>query len=224
MCWSADASLLSFIVGCLGIVLAIFKGFSPVMIFFFATIVFMQLVEYVVWTYGVDSPKYIGTGGQGEAAFGRVVTEGDLEASAARRAASPYVNHYASLAAASLLALQPIASILTVSQSYIPIAGYLLFAVIAHFIDRIRNARPLQERYRMTSEPQLVWHWLTPTPLFSLIVYFLFLLTPLVLSQQFALLAAVLAALAFSILSYSRAWGSVWCYAIHCIVVLLCVR
>jgi hypothetical protein len=211
MCWSADASLLSFIVGCLGIVLAVFKGFSPVMIFFFATIVFMQLVEYVVWTYGVDSPKYIGTGGQGEA-------------SAARRAASPYVNHYASLAAASLLALQPIASILTVSQSYIPIVGYLLFAVIAHFIDRVRDVRPLRERYRMTSEPQLVWHWLTPTPLFSLLVYFLFLLTPLVLSQQFALLATVLAALAFSILSYSRAWGSVWCYAIHCIVVLLCVR
>jgi polyferredoxin len=173
----------------------------------------MQLVEYVVWTYGVDPPKYIGAGGQGE---------GDLEASAARRAASPYVNHYASLAAASLLALQPIASILTVSQSYIPIAAYLLFAFIAHLVDN--DARSLKERYRMTSEPHLVWHWLTPTPTFSLLVYFLFLLTPLILSQQFVLLAAVLAALAFSILSYSRAWGSVWCYAIHCIVVVLCVR
>ena len=188
MCWSEDASILSFIVGCLGIVLAVFKGFSPVIIFFFATIVFMQLVEYVVWTYGEN----------------------------------PDINHYASLAAASLLALQPIASILTVSQSYIPVAGYLLFAVIAHFIDN--DARSLKERYRMTSEPQLVWHWLRPTPTFSLLVYFLFLLTPLVLSQQFVLLATVLAALAFSAVSFAGAWGSVWCYAIHCIVVVLCVR
>jgi hypothetical protein len=217
MCWSADASILSFIVGCLGIVLAAFKGVSPFMILFFSTIVAMQLVEYVVWTYGEN----------------------------------PDTNFGASLAAASLLALQPVASILTVSQSYIPITAYLILAFIAHLVDSSRDARSFQERYRITAEPHLVWHWLTPPPIFSLIVYFLFLLVPLVLSQQFLLLGVVLAALAFSLLfgtggkglaaeggvaaqgrlEAARAtgvaspyWGgSVWCYAIHSIVVVLCL-
>jgi len=213
MCWSADASLLSFIVGCLGIVLAVFKGFSPIMIFFFATIVFMQLVEYVVWTYGIDTSVE-----SGKAASPPSAAQGF---GFTKCASVSTVNHYASLAAASLLALQPIASILTVSQSYIPIAVYLILAFIAHLVDN--DARSLKERYRMTSEPQLVWHWLTPTPTFSLLVYFPFLLIPLLFSQQFLLLGIVLAALAFSLVSFARAWGSVWCYAIHSIVVVLCL-
>ena len=159
------------------------------MILFFSTIVAMQLVEYVIWTYGEN----------------------------------PDTNFGASLAAASLLALQPIASILTVSSSYIPVAFYLIFASFAHIIDRVRDARSLQERYKMTAEPHLVWHWLTPAPIYSLLVYFIFLLAPLVLSGNFVLLGVVLAALAFSLVSYASAWGSVWCYAIHCIVVVLCL-
>lgn len=186
MCWSADTSILSFIVGCLGIVLATFKGFSPFMILFFSTIVAMQLVEYVVWTYG-DNPN---------------------------------ANFAASIAAASLLALQPIASILTISQSYIPVTAYLILAFFAHMLDN--DSRPLQERYKITPEPHLVWHWLTPPPLFSLLIYFFFLLTPLILSKNFVLLGIVLASLAFSIISYTHTWGSIWCYAIHSIVLGLC--
>jgi len=190
------------------------------MLFFFATIVLMQLVEYVVWSYG-DNPD---------------------------------VNFGASLSAAALLTLQPIASILTLTQSYIPVMAYLILGIIAQVIDHSLDVRSLKERYKMTAEPHLVWHWLRPAPRASLLVYFIFLLTPLVLSGQFALLAVVLAALAFSVVSFrtggkglaaeggtlrkaaqgrletaraagvvSPYWGSVWCYAIHVIVVALCV-
>jgi len=200
MCWSADASILSFIVGCLGIILAAYKNFSPYILFFFATIVLMQLVEYVVWSYGVDTSKE----GCGDACVSTI-------------------NFGASLSAAALLALQPIASILTLTQSYIPVMAYLILGIIAQVIDHSLDVRSLKERYKMTAEPHLVWHWLRPTPRASLLVYFIFLLTPLVLSGQFALLAVVLAALAFSVVSYARAWGSIWCYAIHLIVVALCV-
>lgn len=94
------------------------------------------------------------------------------------------------------------------------------------------------------------WHWLTPAPIYSLLVYFFFLLAPLVISGNAVLLGVVLAALAFSLLfgtggkglaaaggvvtegdlEAARAtgvaspyWGSVWCYAIHSIVVVLCL-
>ena len=87
--------------------------------------------------------------------------------------------------------------------SYIPVAAYLIFAFFAHLLDRGRDARPLQERYKITAEPHLVWHWLTPAPIYSLLVYFFFLLVPLVLSGNFVLLGVVLAALAFSFVSYA---------------------
>ena len=224
------------------------------MLFFFATIVLMQLVEYVVWTYGVDTSKE-GCGVKENRRF---------STSDAHKARSPSVsalcvstiNFGASLSAAALLTLQPIASILTLTQSYIPVMAYLILGIIAQVIDHSLDVRSLKERYKMTAEPitsvqgcerplrsvgasrqsrfgevrpqveaspHLVWHWLRPAPRASLLVYFLFLLTPLVLSGQFALLAVVLAALAFSVISYARAWGSIWCYAIHVIVVVLCI-
>lgn len=136
----------------------------------------------------------------------------------------PSMQEWTSLSAAALLTLQPIASILTLAPTNVTlIIAYLALGIIAQVIDHSLDVRTLKERYKMTAEPHLVWHWLHPAPRASLLVYFIFLLTPLVLSGQFALLAVVLAALAFSVVSYARAWGSIWCYAIHLIVVALCV-
>ena len=214
MCWSADASILSFIVGCLGIVLAAFKGVSPFYIFYFSSIVAMQLIEYFVWTYGVDSPKYIGTGGQGEA-------------SGVSRAASPYVNFICSLAAATLLAIQPIAAILTLETARIPfLAAYIILGSIAHFFDASyfdSMELTIMQRYRIDPEPHLVWKWLNPLPRYTTAVFLLFLLAPLALSGHHGVLAAVLAALIFSVLSSVRAWGSLWCYIVNYIVAFFCL-
>ena len=148
------------------------------------------------------------------------------------------MQEWTSLSAAALLTLQPIASILTLAPTNVTlIIAYLALGIIAQVIDHSLDVRTLKERYKMTAEPHLVWHWLHPAPRASLLVYFIFLLTPLILSGQFALLAVVLAALAVSVVSFrtggkglaaeggvvSPYWGSVWCYAIHVIVVILCV-
>lgn len=67
MCWNAEVSIQSFAIGLLGIFLAAMTGTSALTIFFYATIVFMQLVEYIVWTYGSDPEInfYASLGGAG---------------------------------------------------------------------------------------------------------------------------------------------------------------
>jgi hypothetical protein len=92
MCWNAEVSFQSFLIGIGAIGIAYQKGLSFPTTLFSLTIVLMQLVEGIVWTYYENKT----------------------------------VNFLASVAAASLLWLQPVASILTLqSKQSIP-------ALLAH--------------------------------------------------------------------------------------------
>jgi hypothetical protein len=192
MCWNAEVSIQSFAIGLLGIFLATMTGTSAPTIFFYATIVFMQLVEYIVWTYGSD----------------------------------PEINFYASLGGAGLLMLQPIASICAVSiGSYrVPmLIAYVILGAITHIIDQ--DGRSLRERYKIEEgssgdTPHLHWKWLDPIPWSSLSVYFFFLISPLLITKQFDLTALVFLTLGFSIYSFGKGWGSMWCWIVNGMVVL----
>ena len=167
-------------------------GTSVPTIIFYTTIVFMQLVEYIVWTYGSD----------------------------------PEINFYASLGGAGLLMLQPIASILTVgSQStrLMMLISYVILGMITHVMDQ--DGRSLRERYRIEAgpsgdTPHLIWKWLLPVPWFSLAVYFIFLIGPLLITKQFDLTALVFLTLGFSIYSFGKGWGSMWCWIVNGMVVM----
>ena len=50
MCWNADVSMKSFIIGLTAIIIGAAGGISTPLLLFYSTIVCMQLVEYVVWT------------------------------------------------------------------------------------------------------------------------------------------------------------------------------
>ena len=190
MCWNAEVSIQSFGIGLLGILLAFMTGTSMPTIIFYMTIVFMQLIEYIVWTYGSD----------------------------------PEINFYASLGGAGLLMLQPIASILaTGSMKTTLLIAYLVLGVITHVIDQ--DGRSLRERYRMESgpsdnAPHLIWKWLDPVPWKSLLVYFIFLIGPLLITKQFDLTALVFLTLGFSIYSFGKGWGSMWCWIVNGMVVM----
>lgn len=186
MCWNAEVSLQSFLIGFTATLIASQNGLSFPITLFCLTIVFMQLIEYVVWTW-YDNKN---------------------------------VNHIASIAAATLLWLQPIASILTLnSQFFNPaLQAYLGLSLVSLlFVSK--------EQYRMTrgENGHLVWHWLqndSQTTL-SLIIYFIFLLTPLFLSGNILLLGISLLTLIFSLYSFYKdnTWGSMWCWLVNYIVV-----
>ena len=215
MCWNAEVSIQSFGIGLLGIFLAAMMGTSMPTIIFYTTIVFMQLIEYIVWTYGSD----------------------------------PEINFYASLGGAGLLMLQPIASIMTLwgrKPPHTPVLmlliAYVILGLITHFMDQ--DGRSLREMYRMvetqvsphpstdvssinnergvwgSSRPHLHWKWLDPIPWFSLAVYFIFLIGPLLITKQFDLTVLILITLGFSIYSFGKGWGSMWCWIVNGMVVI----
>jgi hypothetical protein len=51
MCWNAAVSMNSFLFGIGAIIIGGIYGISVPLLFFYSTIVFMQLIEYIVWTY-----------------------------------------------------------------------------------------------------------------------------------------------------------------------------
>ena len=189
MCWNAEVSLQSFLIGGFSIFFAYQKGLSLPITFFCMTIVGMQLVEYFVWSFYDNST----------------------------------VNFQASVAAALLLFLQPIASSLTLPSKWISpiITIYLLLGGLLVLSD----TTSIREKYKMTrgENGHLVWNWLEPDTKtsISLVVYFLFLFIPLLLTNQLTLLVLSLTTLGFSLFSYYKdnTWGSMWCWIINYLVV-----
>jgi hypothetical protein len=194
MCWNAEVSLQSFLIGITAVFFANQKGLPLPTTLFCLTIVFMQLIEYFVWTY-YDNPT---------------------------------VNFTASLSASFLLWLQPLASILTLQTKwiieilllYVGLSGigFLLFTDF----DNLRNIYQMKRG----ENGHLQWNWLqkdTKTTV-SLVFYFVFLLTPLLLRKEFTLLGITLSTLGLSLYSFYKdnTWGSMWCWLVNYIVVGVC--
>jgi hypothetical protein len=195
MCWSAEVSLQSFLIGFTATIVAYQNGLSFPMTLFCLTIVCMQLIEYVVWSNLTDS----------EVVF------------------------RASLAAAFLLFLQPIASLLTLpmGQAVPFVLVYVAFAATGLLL---KQDIPLRDQYTMYrgENGHLVWNWLQrdwKTGL-SLTVYFLFLLVPLLVQKHYELLFLALSTLGLSLYSFYRSntWGSMWCWIVNYIVVGISVK
>jgi cellulose synthase/poly-beta-1,6-N-acetylglucosamine synthase-like glycosyltransferase len=96
MCWNASVSLNSFLVGFTAILIGGIYGISLPVLFFYGTIVFMQLIEYIVWTHPFNSN----------------------------------INKYASMCAAFLLWMQPIAAILTTTYKLPLIIAYSVIGIL----------------------------------------------------------------------------------------------
>jgi len=140
---------------------------------------------------------------------------------------NPTVNFTASLAAAGLLWLQPIASMLTLeTNQMIPfIQAYVGLSFLAFLLP---TKIPYEERYRMkrAENGHLQWNWLQKDvqTTISLVLYFIFLLAPLLLRKQYTLLSITLITLAISLFTFYKdnTWGSMWCWIINYLVIGIC--
>lgn len=193
MCWNAEVSLQSFLIGITAVFFANQNGLPFPTTLFCLTIVFMQLIEYFVWSY-YDNPT---------------------------------VNFVASFSAAFLLFLQPVASLLTLSSKYTTYA-LLVYVGLALAAFVVMDMSRLREKYKMrrAENGHLAWNWIQndlQTTL-SLVVYFLFLFTPLLLRGQYTLLGISLTTLFVSLYSFYKenTWGSMWCWIVNYIVVGIC--
>ena len=124
MCWNAEVSFQSFLVGILAIGLGAYRNTPIPVLLFCLSIVLMQFIEFVVWSNYENKD----------------------------------INRQASLAAAGLLWLQPIASILTLPPSgtrTAALGAYGGLSLLSALIGKDRD-------YSMTRAPNghLAWNWL----------------------------------------------------------------
>ena len=193
MCWNAEVSLKTFLIGLTGIGLGASLGISLPVLLFCLTIVFMQLIEYIVWTYYDDED----------------------------------VNFKASIAAAALLWIQPIASMLLIPSASLKFTMLSLYTALSIAGAFIMKDTLTKERYSMkrAANGHLTWNFLSKEPRMyaSLAVYFFFLFVPILFTGNLDLLAIALATLGLSVYSYWRenTWGSMWCWIVNGIVLLL---
>jgi uncharacterized membrane protein YgcG len=133
------------------------------------------------------------------------------------------VNRNSAYAASALLWLQPIAAILLIPsfnmKAYM-ISIYTALTVISHFMSK-------ESDYSMKRAPNghLAWNFLKKdlTSLIALVVYFIFLFTPIFLTGNIDLLLLGLGTLGLSMYSYWRenTWGSMWCWIVNALVFVL---
>ena len=186
MCWNAQVSLETFIFGLAAIGYGAYLGISLPVLLFCLTIVTMQLVEYVVWTYYDDDD----------------------------------VNTKASMAAAALLWMQPIASIMLLPHPFAILTAYIALSVVGYITMAKKDFS-----MKRAANGHLAWNFLhkDTRSYLELAVYFLFLLGPILMTHNTELLVIALATLGLSVYSYwrSNTWGSMWCWLVNGIVFLL---
>lgn len=195
MCWSAEVSFQSFFIGITAIFFAYQKGLSFPTTLFSLTIVLMQLIEGIIWSYPQNKT----------------------------------VNFLGSLAAANLLWLQPIAAMFTLPKDYfLPLLQIYLALSLLSFLLMPLDSSEMKQKYSMERGPSghLVWNWLQKDrkTALSLLVYFVFLLGPLVYAQEWLLLSFALLTLFGSLYHFHKdgSWGSMWCWFVNYIVVGIC--
>jgi len=135
-----------------------------------------------------------------------------------------------SLAAASLLVLQPIASILILYPkpiTYKLLYTYILLITITHIYLWSKWDKPLNELYDMYpgKNGHLVWNWLQTnhSTLIYLLIYFIFLFTPLIISKNWSFIVYGLISLVVSMYSFWRegTCGSMWCWLVNLSIIFI---
>lgn len=187
MCWNAEVSLQSFMIGAIGIVVAYVYKFPLPFLFFFMTIILMQLVEYVVWSnYNDKDINFYGSVG---ASFLLFLQPLAAISTLPKNLAIPFSMAYLALYCLTLLFVLNVSTLRETYRMYRAENGHLAWNFLKRDIQSI---------------PQYL-------------VYFFFLFVPFLISKDFAIIALALITLSLSLFTFftHNTWGSMWCWIIN---------
>ena len=192
-------------------------------IIFYTTIVFMQLIEYIVWTYGSDPEInfYASLGGAGLLMLQPIASILTVGSQSTRL-----------MMLISYVILGMITHVMDQDGRSLRERYRMVETQVSPHpstdVSSINNERGVEAPFGRdaakplggSSRPHLHWKWLDPIPWKSLLVYFIFLIGPLLITKQFDLTVLVFLTLGFSIYSFGKGWGSMWCWIVNGMVVM----
>ncbi len=187
MCWNAEVSLQSFILGAIGIVLAYVYKFPLPFLFFYMTIILMQLVEYVVWSnYDDKNINFYSSLGASFLLFLQPVA---AISTLPKNLAIPFLIAYLALDLFARLFVLNVSTLRETYKMYRAENGHLSWNFLKKDLQSI---------------PQYF-------------VYFFFLFVPFLISKDFAIIALALITLSLSLFTFftQNTWGSMWCWIIN---------
>lgn len=166
------------------------------LVLFCASIIFMQLIEYFMWTFGQNkTANYI------------------ISLAAAILLWLQPIASISTYRGPMTVVLLILYTVLTV-----------LYKGIYSIIDKTPSEQ-IYRMYEGTNG-HLVWNWLqhdTQTAI-GVLLYVTFLLLPIILSRNWSLLGVVAITLGISLYTFYRhnTWGSMWCWIVNAIVLFVC--
>lgn len=194
MCWNATVSINTFAVSLFAIIFAYLNGYSLLMCIGILGFSMMQLNEYFLWKY-LNNKR---------------------------------LNMIFSMVAAATILIQPILAILLLDKGilknvFIVLYGLFLLANILLFLSK--NPSTSYFNTSVAKNGHLLWNWMgTPHPI-TLSLYLIIVLVPLWLKYKWiwALLTFTFIA-SFVIYRKEGTWGSMWCWSINVISIILLTK
>ena len=198
MCWNANVSIKTFFLGAAGIIFgSIYGGLTIPTILFYSSIVFMQLIEYIIWTYGSNKTVNYYTSIAASLLLG--------------------LQPIASILTFSKSTFIPILAYVILMFLYKSIDIY------AHK----DNLMEMYRMYKAPNGHLVWnWIQPDIYTAVGLTIYFIFLLGPVILTKKWDSIFIVLLTLLLSVYTYYKynTWGSMWCWIVSIIVIIICAQ
>ena len=192
MCWNAEVSLNTFYMGIFGILLALLNKTSYVNIFYYLTVVLMQLLEYFGWTY-----------------------YNNMNANFIVSLCISFLLLIQPIA--SILTLYAFKNKHNIMKNMLIIYISLLFI----YLLTNKFNKNMYYIYK-GSNGHLVWNWLSKKNIniLHLLIYLFFFIYPLYIGKLYIPLFAVIGTLLISLYTYYKydTWTSMWCWIASIII------
>ena len=192
MCWNAEVSLNTFYMGIFGILLALLNKTSYVNIFYYLTVVLMQLLEYFGWTY-----------------------YNNMNANFIVSLCNSFLLLIQPIA--TILTLYAFKNKHNIMKNMLIIYISLLFI----YLLTNKFNKNMYYIYK-GSNGHLVWNWLSKKNIniLHLLIYLFFFIYPLYIGKLYIPLFAVIGTLLISLYTYYKydTWTSMWCWIASIII------
>jgi hypothetical protein len=126
--------------------------------------------------------------------------------------------------AEKLLVIQPLLSILTITNNNFKIIGFIIYLIYIGILEikRFSNKLSIPNFSSIGKNKHLRWDWLTKNP-YYIMIYLILLIGPILLWKDKFIAIISIITLIISLIFFAKdgTWGSIWCWSSNIIALYL---